>query len=398
MSILAMERPSLQMPGNQPAAATDKATDSPTSSSLTPQATAPTIPTTNGTQALKQTSSLVNSIAVGSEASRNASPIRYPRKVTSSSRLGGTRSRTNSQQDLSPTRSSRSQIPSYAATQRSLSTSGTPSLPPANKQDTTTSSDSTGTPQKSVISSDLKDVRWPVSPRLRSPPPQLNKSSGPTTPRATDIDPPAINIQQASPAAVPVDSTSTAACSEKASEESSLSSSGTRTPVRSALETVQEVATPSRDAGLLEQVKEKLSLPDNHSDTAALSDGARNTRARPTLAQNESGSDSGTNATDTRRTTSVPPSMPRQSSSLSTKQSKVKGEGSTQNMTVETETVASIPQVALATGSKNEGVNGTLRAKQSTETIRPKKDRKKVARKQPSVNNGTGKERISITH
>ncbi|TQS31459.1 hypothetical protein Golomagni_08256, partial [Golovinomyces magnicellulatus] len=81
--------------------------------------------------------------------------------------------------------------------------------------------------------------------------------------------------------------------------------------------------------------------------------------------------------------------MPRQSSGLSTKQTKAKTEGSTQNMTVETETVASIPQVALTTNSKGDGVNGTLKTKQSTETIKPKKERKKTTRKQPSVNAGT---------
>lgn len=83
----------------------------------------------------------------------------------------------------------------------------------------------------------------------------------------------------------------------------------------------------------------------------------------------------------------MPPPMPRQSSSLSAKHAKGKAE---QTMTVETETVASIPQVALGTGSKTESTNGTLKAKPSTETIRPKKDKKKVPRKQPSTANGTG--------
>lgn len=72
------------------------------------------------------------------------------------------------------------------------------------------------------------------------------------------------------------------------------------------------------------------------------------------------------------------------------KQGKAKAEGSTQNMTVETETVASIPQVALNTSSsKADGTNGTLKTKQSTETIKPKKDKKKTARKQSNVHTGT---------
>lgn len=81
----------------------------------------------------------------------------------------------------------------------------------------------------------------------------------------------------------------------------------------------------------------------------------------------------------------------RQSSALSNKQMKSKQDGSIQTMTVETETVPSVPQVALTTAQKNETSNGTLKTKQSTETIKPKKDKKKVTRKQPAVNSGNGK-------
>lgn len=184
--------------------------------------------------------------------------------------------------------------------------------------------------------------------------------------------------------------------SEKGGEDATTETSGTRTPVRSALETVQEVATPGRDAGLLEKVKEKLILPEQSSQSdGAMSDGGRNVRSRPSPTSNESGSDSSINRAESRRTTSVPPPMPRQSSSLSTKQ-KAKPEGSTQNMTVETETVASIPQVALNTGNKGDNTNGTLKAKQSTETIRPRKDKKKSTRKQASVSNATGSSKADI--
>jgi hypothetical protein len=60
-------------------------------------------------------------------------------------------------------------------------------------------------------------------------------------------------------------------------------------------------------------------------------------------------------------------------------------------MTVETETVSSIPQVAVGGVASATGGNGSLRAKPSSETIRPKKDRKKSTRKPPSVTSGTGK-------
>lgn len=63
-------------------------------------------------------------------------------------------------------------------------------------------------------------------------------------------------------------------------------------------------------------------------------------------------------------------------------------------MTVETETVQSIPQSQLApandrSSQRNEN-SGTVKLKPSNETIRPKKERKKAAPKTRSVNQGTG--------
>lgn len=76
--------------------------------------------------------------------------------------------------------------------------------------------------------------------------------------------------------------------------------------------------------------------------------------------------------------------------------SKTASEGSVKNMTVETETVSSIPQVALGGGAGERSLpgradtGGSLRLKPSNETIRPKKEKKRVARKTPSLNSGTG--------
>lgn len=68
-------------------------------------------------------------------------------------------------------------------------------------------------------------------------------------------------------------------------------------------------------------------------------------------------------------------------------------EGS-RNMTVETETVSSIPQSQIATIDRSTlgrpDLGGSLRMKPSTETIRPRKERKRATRKAPSINNGTG--------
>ncbi len=171
--------------------------------------------------------------------------------------------------------------------------------------------------------------------------------------------------------------------------------SGIRTPARGPLETVQEVSqnnSPAhpRDNALVEHIKEKLGGVDPYAD-AALSDTGAMQKTKPTMAGLQAVGDA--SKAELRRPTSVPPPLvSRQSSAMSAKQSKAKPEGSTQNMTVETETVPSVPQVALTAGQKSEGGNGTLKAKPSTETIKPKKEKKKPTRKQPAVSSATGKE------
>ena len=109
---------------------------------------------------------------------------------------------------------------------------------------------------------------------------------------------------------------------------------------------------------------------------------------------NESGSESGS-IKASRRTagSSTAPPLTTRQSSTSVKPAVGKGkagETSLQSMTVETEIVTSIPQVAVAPGGGVQGSNGSLRTKPSNETIRPKKEKKKGTRKQPSVTTGTG--------
>ncbi|KAM0333158.1 hypothetical protein ACHAQA_001818 [Verticillium albo-atrum] len=183
--------------------------------------------------------------------------------------------------------------------------------------------------------------------------------------------------------------------------EDSQSQSGLRTPAMgnsSTLETVQEVSQPNSPGHInaaLEKVNERLS-GEGTVDYPTLR------AARSTVPVSEAGSDNGTIRADPRRSqSSAPtPSLARQPStvSMSAKQPKTKaaGEGSGQSMTVETETVSSVPQVALAPSSKMESGGGTLKAKPSTETIKPKKDKKKVSRKQPAVTSGTGSSKADI--
>ncbi|RFU79762.1 phospholipid metabolism enzyme regulator [Trichoderma arundinaceum] len=354
---------------------------------------------TAGGQTSRQ-SSASNSVTHSPMGSRDPSPTRHPRRAASSSgRINGSRSRNNSQLDhsQSPSRQSKSTLGGPASGLRSLSATTTPTLVPV-----TANQDSqhiqAPAPQKPAQSSESRDsTKWPVSPRVRSPPLQLLRNGSPT-PRPSEQDPPLINVQHPSPSAQQqADSYQYLTASESEAEDLQMAS-GLRTPARGPLETVQEVSQPNsparrrqRESSLMEHVREKLSYADsNHSDI----DGGRTLRARPMLSSHESGGDSA----GARRTTSVPPPLlSRQSSAIMlSKQAKVRPEGSTQTMTVETETVSSIPQVALAVGPKPDGMNGTLRTKQSTETIKPpKKEKKRSSRKQP-VNSGNGSSKADI--
>ncbi|KAK9445502.1 hypothetical protein VB005_00614 [Metarhizium brunneum] len=352
----------------------------------------PSLPPPNTSTTESQTSkqsSAANSVAHSPAASRDGSPSRQPRGATSSTMQTGSRSRTNSHQETSPTRQLRQGSQDQGAPTRTLSSMTTPNLRPSNRETPIYAP----TPQKPSAIPDLKDnPRWPVSPRLRSPPPQLGRPRATTPTRRNEQEAPVISIQRPSPSPHVSDTQSQVLDSDT---DDSHAPSGVRTPARGLLETVQEVShnnSPARpsDSALLEQVKEKLGAPENHSD-GALSDGGRTLKSKMSTVNEQYGAESGTIRADSRRPSSVPPPplVSRQSSAMSGKQTKSKPEtGSTQSMTVETETVSSIPQVALTTATK-EGGNATLKAKPSTETIKPKKEKKRTARKQPAVSAGT---------
>ncbi|KAL1898436.1 Vacuolar inheritance and morphology protein [Ceratocystis pirilliformis] len=181
-------------------------------------------------------------------------------------------------------------------------------------------------------------------------------------------------------------------------------SAGLRTPTMNnpnPLATVQEASQPNspghatQDTAMTEihthlvtddsqnqnqelQTPQTPSSQDSDNMSAA---SVRTIRARNVAPYNDS--DHTTSQNDARKpSTSVPqpPMMSRQSSAYSTfNKTKPTTDGS--SMIVESETVTSVPQIALATIPQ--GPSGTLRAMPSTETIRPKKDRKRQTRKQP---------------
>lgn len=217
-----------------------------------------------------------------------------------------------------------------------------------------------------------------------------------------------INVQRSS---YPVESQEGKQSSSNSEAEDTSPVTGMRTPARgvsgasSTLETVQEISNPNTPSasigidGALEMAENgpsKAMSEKDASDTASV----KTLKAKPSLPSNESGSDSGGKGEVKLRSTSTAPTPPvRQAPSASksfgtgTGRGKPPGEGSTKSMTVETETVSSIPQVAV--GTAGGGNNGSIRTKPSSETIRPKKEKKK-ARKAPSVTSGTASSKADI--
>ncbi len=186
-----------------------------------------------------------------------------------------------------------------------------------------------------------------------------------------------------------------------------------RTPVRGVsgnvptLETVQEasplVSSQAVDAAALEKL-ETASVVSDAGGTAppevAEASPAKAIRTRQLSTQNyDSGSETGSTKAS-RRTAATssgsapPPLTSRQSSSAKASGKGKPGEGSQPTMTVETETVTSIPNVVLGPNA-GQGSNGSLRKKPSSETIRPKKEKKK-SRKQTAVAAGTGKRTLIL--
>lgn len=360
-------------------------------------------PATKKLQQTKRASSAANS----PNPSRESSPVRSSNKINTGTRsaTGPSRTRKNSSQDVSPVRPgiTTSNPPSAAATQRALSGASTPALHPVSSD----LSIKAPIPQRgSAIPEIRESPRWPVSPRLRSPPPVNRPPLSQNSLRKADSErePPPINVQK-------ISHTEQQEGKQTADSESedTLLGPGMRTPARGAsgasstLETVQEISQPNTPGGLggLDGILEKSSLvsePDSFMDNASNASNSSNRTIRPKPSINglESGSESGGKGEIQLRSTSSTPQVGPRANATSSKSAsvgtinrgKASGEGSTRNMTVETETVSSIPQVAL-TGTVGGNNIGSLRAKPSSETIRPKKDKKKIPRKAPSVT-GTG--------
>ena len=194
--------------------------------------------------------------------------------------------------------------------------------------------------------------------------------------------------------------------------------SGMRTPGRGtsgsgpALDAIQENSLPASPAiggtrsaaGGKAIEKERPAVIEENPTEEALS---KETKAKSAESGNESagnksadvksGDDGKVKKSAPAANSARPPMVqPKKSFSQLPLKGKPLGEGSVKNMTVETETVSSIPQVALGGGAvertlaNRPDTTGSLRLQPSNETIRPKKEKKKIVRKAPSLNAGPG--------
>ncbi|KAI0156918.1 hypothetical protein GGR57DRAFT_74560 [Xylariaceae sp. FL1272] len=350
--------------------------------------------------------------------SLNASPVQSrdpsPTRTTAASKstrasrapTPSSQSRKNSGHDTSPVRTRSTVTPAPTTPRHQLSFSSTPSLPPPSSNEPVLRAP---VPKKpSTVQDTSKDSpRWPISPRLKSPPPNFGRPTAAAT-RKNDHEPPVINVQRSTPSPH-VDPVSQPA-SDNEVEDPHLSS-GMRTPGRgpssgsSMLETVQEVSQPNTPRPGLSAAIERLeetaatqrSGSTKNNDTSTTS----SVKVGQSATNSESGSDSGSAKPKSRRTSAaVPPPLlhSRQSSTALkfTGRGQTSGESSSRNMTVETEEVKNMPQLSLNPDIGRQGMNGSLRTRPSSETIKPKKEKKKHTRKTTSVPSGNASSKADI--
>lgn len=349
----------------------------------------------------------VLSAASSPKPSRESSPIRPQLRPAVSANSRTTRSRKNSQ-EFSPSRapstagSSIPTVPSAAAIQRALSVAGTPQLLSSVSQDIKGDASKAQRPGKG-----LSGLAQPNGnpPRVKSPPPATAKAANPPQ-RKADSAPttPSIVLERATPS-------NRSSLDSQIEGDKDATSSGMRTPARGisgsgpTLETVQENSLPSTPTIGRGPIGGSAGQDEHPARTNENPEEDTSSKSRV-----ESGSDSG-GRKDTRgkddgkvvakpgpnANSSKPQIMHSKKSFTQLLPSKAKvQEGSAKNMIVETETVSTIPQVALGGGAGERNITGrtdtggSLRLKPSNETIRPKKEKKRAVRKAPSVSAGTG--------
>ena len=348
-------------------------------------ATTPSTASTNTAPILKKqpSNSLIpqsTSAGPSPRTSRNASPVRKDSRPQ-------------------PLSSPSTTQPSAAAIQRALS-AATPQLPAGGATDG--ASRAAKTPKSAGGSGDTTP-RWPTSPRLKSPPPSGSSSrrgSSNTQKKVEVTTAPNISVQNATPLSPTPPPTKQGG--DETAKTQQLQTPG-KAPSRgpsgkSTLETVQENSTDDNREPSPAAIRAAADL----RPLTRISDDESQARGREMPAENEkhtqngeSGSESASTKSDKKKDQNTSVQRPKNASTksytpLSTTKSRQEGK---QGMTVETETVQSIPQSALNAGDRSGTRNdnsGSVRLKPSNETIRPKKERKKPTQKTRSLNQGTG--------
>ncbi|PGH06675.1 hypothetical protein AJ79_06459 [Helicocarpus griseus UAMH5409] len=334
-------------------------------------------------------------------SSRETSPIRPPLRSINSAAASrsASRSRKNSQ-DLSPTRGPGSPLnphapaPSPTALRRNLSNVNKPQFPPPSVEpssDLPRPSKSNNMPPRFGDSS----PQWPISPRLKSPPPPVLSSRNNLSSKRSDHD---INMANISSKRNPVSTVDAEQCPNAPEEEADdrYNRQNTRASLNrggsgngSTLETVQEAGAPTTSPVIRPR-------EENTAESGP-----------PVIPKSgvESGSDSGGNKSKPRvASANAKPGdiiAKRSFTSLSAARGKL-GDAPGRNMIIEAETVSSVPQVSLGGGAGERGVSGrtdaggSVRLKASDETIRPKKEKKKPVRKQTTLPAGTVSSKADI--
>lgn len=323
-----------------------------------------------------------------STVSQSTTAVPTLRKQLSIGKIPANTSSAGSSRNVSPTRrdakasgSTAAQIPtqpSAAAIQRALSASNVPSLANSTPKDS-----ASRLPRAAQLGAE-EPPSWPVSPRLKSPPPSGVKRSPATANTVRKID------NGGNTTVVQSVTTNTASQSAQSPRQASADA-----------KTDQTLLTPAKNASRGPSGKSMLATVDeNSSDTAepshaklqAIADLKPLTRLsdddKPGEAvKGESGSESGGDKSDglNSRRLSVTHSAPRRSRNSYTSLPGTKTrQTESGNMTVETETVQSIPHSGI--GDRNSSNReSALRVKTSNETIRPKKERRSVPKKPRSV-------------
>ncbi len=359
-----------------------------------------------------------SSAATSPKPSREGSPVRPPLKPgtgtgTSAGSRVANQSRKNSQ-DLSPIRAPSANIPtvpSAAAIQRALSATGIPHLPPSSAADFAVDAPRPQRTNKGPAGSGVL--------RVKSPPPSA--SSGTNSPFLTARK---IEQSQSTPTTPTIvverpNRSSTFGSESDIPEDDHPVKSGMRTPVRGIsgngppLETVQESSLPATPAIGTRTAHTSKGGSNDHperieenpmEEAFGKEANSRHESGNDSAGSKRTGAKSADGKNDARKSATAansakPPVVQSKRSFTQlpfTKSKTGPSDGSVKNMTVETETVSSIPQLALGGGAgerhplRRTETGGSLRLKPSNETIRPKKEKKKLVRKAPSANSGTG--------